>query len=132
MVFHMNFWIEIPQAVSSRILNSFIPKEKTQFWLAGLHLRTGCNIYLPILLLYTVRPFFLYWYIYMHIFNIGRAIIYNIIYPENLLQTSLSQSLIYLEKTDWLPCTVAVIYIRYILACLGTVRAQITIAIVVI
>ena len=35
VVFHMNSWMEIPQTVSSRILNSFLTKEKTRFWLAG-------------------------------------------------------------------------------------------------
>ena len=30
----MKSWIEIPQAVFSRILNIFLSKEKNRFWLA--------------------------------------------------------------------------------------------------
>ena len=39
----MNSWIKIQQAVSSRILNSFLMKEKTRFWLAGKLYTYGWN-----------------------------------------------------------------------------------------
>ena len=63
VVFHMNSWIKMPQTVSSRILNSFLTKEKHRFWLVGYDTRSTKNIILQIQV-FSERLFFgkkIYW-----------------------------------------------------------------------